>query len=304
MKQLVYILTAVALLLVLKVTPISALGAKVSPLLYEINLKDGEVQKGYIDVSNPNAGTTVFAVELESFKQTNGNGELAFEPAEVLRQGIKFDYDSFTLDGREALRLYFTVDANKLPKGGVYASVLFRTVDTTETPETVGVQPSARVGTLLLIKNGGGGSKKATVSAVDARFLQLGKSIKLNAHLKNVGGDNALAFFPEVTAKLQPYGDKKTKKSRLIFPNIERSTPIELSGSYFGPLRVKVSSGVSEASVWVFAITGWGRVIAGGLLVLIIIFVQMMRRRHKKKNNKKKSRKPTKTAKKIPIKYQ
>ncbi len=303
MRKLLFLSLLALVSSVFYVVPVSALGAKVAPLLYEIKLTDGEVKKGHIDISNPNDYPTTFAVELESFEQINGSGELAFEPAPAYEQGIKFDYDEFTLDSRESLRLYFTADANKLPKGGVYATAFFRTVEAEAVPDSTSIQPSTRVGTLLLIENGGGGSKVAEISNLDASFLQIGKSVKLTAQIKNVGSNNALAFFPKVTAKLQPYGSKKTKKTELIFPSIERTTTLNLPGSYFGPLRAEVNAGTNQASVWIFAITGWGRAVAVGLLIAIAIIIFVQRRRGRGTPNK--SRKETtKPVKKIPVNYQ
>lgn len=304
MKRLFFLSLLAIIFSVFNVTPISALGAKVAPLLYEIKLDKGEVKKGHFDISNPNDYETTFKVELESFRQINSSGELAFEAKPEYQQGIKFDYDEFTLDARETLRLYFTVDANKLPKGGVYAAAFFRTVEAAPVPDSTSIQPSTRVGTLLLIENGGGGSKVAEVSELNAPFFQIGKSIKLDATLKNIGDDNALAFFPKVTAKLQPYGSSKTKKTELIFPSIQRKTSLNLAGSYFGPLRAEVTAGSNRAYVWIFAITGWGRVVAVVLVIATIIFVHLIWRRNKKKKHNEKSKKPTKTIKKIPIEFQ
>jgi hypothetical protein len=304
MKKFSLLILLIATFFIASGVHVHALGAKVAPLLYEISLAKGEVKKGYIDISNPNDYETTFIVELESFRQINNTGELAFEAKPEYQQGIKFDYDEFTLGPRESLRLYFTADADKLPKGGVYATAFFRTLEAGAVPDSTSVQPSTRVGTLLLIENGGGGSKVAEVSELNAPFLQIGKSVKLNAKLKNVGSNNALAFFPKVTAKLQPYGSSKTKKTELIFPSIERETTLSLAGSYFGPLRAEVTAGSNQAYIWVFAITGWGRVLAAVLVIAIIIFVHLMMRRSKNKNLNKKSKKTTKTAKKIPINYQ
>lgn len=266
MKYLLLLAITLSMIFTFKVAETHAVGAKVSPLLYEAKIDAGEVKKGYIDISNPNDATTTFSVELESFKQVNNRGELAFESASDYSLGIKFDYDEFTLEPRESLRLYFIIDSDKLPKGGVYATVFFRTIENGVVPDLTSIQPSTRVGTLLMIENGGGGAKRAEISSLEAPFFQIGKSIKVDARVKNTGGENGLAFFPKVTAKLQPFGSENTKKSKLLFPEIERTTPLVLSGSYLGFLRVKAVVGENEAYTWIFAATGWGRLLAVILL--------------------------------------
>lgn len=247
------------------------MGLKVAPLLYNETLVKGEKKKGFIDISNPNDKPTTFTSEVSAFKQINKNGDLAFYDAPEYKNGITFDYDSFTLGPRESLRMYFLLDANKLPKGGVYAALFFKTSENSLNPDSTSIQPASRVGTLLLVNNGGGGVKDAAIENIDADFFQFGQDIQATTAIKNIGGDSALAFFPKVQSQVQPFGGQNTQTVGLVFPGITRESALKVPGTYFGFVRLRVTAGNSTSYKWVFAATGKGKVIA--LILLITAFV-------------------------------
>ena len=263
-----------------------AIGLKVAPLLYNETLIKGEKKKGFIDISNPNDKSTTFTSEVSAFKQINKNGDLAFYDASQYKNGITFDYNSFTLGPRESLRMYFLLDANKLPKGGVYAALFFRTTENNLSPDSTSIQPASRVGTLLVVDNGGGGIKNAAIEKVDASFFQFGDGVKATTAIKNIGGSSALAFFPSVQTQVQPFGGPSTQTLGLIFPGITRDSTLKVPGTYFGFVRLRVTSGNSTTYKWVFAATGKGRIIALTLFSMAFITAVVLvyiRKRNKPK---------------------
>lgn len=245
----------------------SALGLKLSPLLYNETLEKGEKKKGFIDVSNPNDTPVTVVGEVQGFRQTNNNGDLEFFEKPEYQRGIQLDYTEFTLGPREALRLYFLLDANLLPAGGVYGAILLRTVPQGANPDNTSIQPSTRVGTLLVVNNGGGGTKSADIEQIKAPFVQIGKAIQATVVVKNVGGDEGLAFFPELSARAQPFRSTTTQQASLVFPGITRENHLEVPGNYFGIVRLKVGTEGSVKHKWLFVATGYGRLV--GLLILI-----------------------------------
>jgi len=266
--------------LLFNVVPVSALGLKVAPLLYEEELKDGEKKKGFIDISNPNDQSVVVTTEIKGFQQANNNGNLKFYNQPDYLNGIQLDFTRFRLGPREALRLYFLLDADKLPEGGVYATIFFKTTADNANPDNTSIQPSTRVGTLLLIENGGGGIKNAEITALDANRWQFGNVIKASASVENTGDENGLAFFPTLQAKAQPFGTNKKGQAPLVFPGIKRKVPLKLDGNYFGPIRLTVTTEDSTAHRWIFAAIGHGRW-AGPLFIITAIALLLILTKYK-----------------------
>jgi hypothetical protein len=245
-----------------------ALGLKIAPLLYEEKLNKGDIKKGFIDISNPDDIRKTINVEVDGFKQINNNGDLGFHEAPEYQTGIRLDYDSFELGPREAVRFAFQLEADKLPRGGVYGAILFSSTTSDVNPDTTSVKTVTRVGTLFLIDNGGIGVRKALVESVKAPFLQVNSDgIKANVTVKNIGGQNGLAYFPTIEAAVQPFGKSSAKKASLVFPGIARENEVLKKGSYFGLVRLKVNVGTDVRYKWVFVATGNARWMALGLLV-------------------------------------
>lgn len=267
MKKVILFLSFFLLFSVFKVAPTHAIGLKLAPLLYNEKLSSGEKKKGFVDISNPNDKDVAFTSEVSAFRQINKNGDLAFYDAPEYLSGIKFDYDKFTLGPRESLRMYFLLDASKLPKGGIYATLFFRTSELNMNPDRTSIQPSSRVGTLLIIDNGGGGVKNSQIEKVNASFFQFGSSVKASADITNVKSNKSLAYFPKIQSKVQPFGLAKEQKGLLVFPGNTRTTPLDIPETYFGLVRLKITSGNSTTYKWVFAATGKGKYIGAGLLI-------------------------------------
>lgn len=267
--------------LLLSSQPVSALNLKVAPLLFEEKLSEGEKKKGFVDISNPNDQAITITTDVQAFRQINTDGDLEIYPEEAYKQGVKFDFNEFKLESREALRLYFLLDANQLPKGGVYATMLFTTTSGGGNPDNTSIQPATRVGTHLLIENGGGGEKNAFIKELKTPLFQFGDSLKASVLVSNAKDKKALAFFPEVSVSSAPLGESARLKSPLIMPGNSRQVKFELPANHFGLVRLKAETQGKDSYAWTFAATGHGRWL-GPLLIVGFAVLIYFAVKHKK----------------------
>jgi hypothetical protein len=253
---------------------VSALGLKVAPQFYSESLQAGEKKKAFIDVSNPDDQPRNVAVDISGFKQTNNDGDLSFFAAPEYGAGIILDYTNFTLGPRESLRLFFVIDSDNLPKGGVYATIFFSVSQPAVNPDQTSIQPAVKVGTLLIIDNSGGGVRQAEIRQISAPFFQFGEKISAVASVENSSPNGGLAFFPTIESSIQPFGvSSQQTTSPLIFPGITRQTELNFQGNHFGPVRLVVSTGDSVKYRWTFVATGYGRLVAPTIIFLAMYFV-------------------------------
>lgn len=246
-----------------------ALGLKVAPLEYRTELKKGERQKGFIDISNPSGQTMVVEVSVRAFKQINDDGGLRFYDDAHVEAGIVPELDRFELGPREAIRAYFTIDGAKLPDGDVYAAVFFSTAPA---QAKSGVGQQVRVGTLLSIVNRTPGERKAIVSALDIPFFQADDSIRGTYSIMNTG-DHDGGFYPDVIISAWPSNEKVRKKSGLVFGGHTRENPFTFEAG-FGIRRVTVSYGSSSRSQWVVALPAWAAL--GGAVLMVAALTELV----------------------------
>ncbi len=262
--------------------PVSAeAGLQLNPLKYEDTLTDGRVKSGYIDVSNPGDATVSVVTTVEGFRQADLDGNLAFFADEALRAGIKPGLEHFELGPRESIRVAFSVEPAKLPRGGVYAAIFFRTVPPTPQVNVSYVAESANVGTLLILQNGAAGEQTGAVSEFDLPFWQFGAGLKgrLEYHNtnRNTGG---LAFRPALESRVLPWGRPARFEGSFVMPQSTRQFTFVHSGSYLGLLPVTLTDVASGRPVtrWVVACTGWYRYLVPVAAIGLIWFLTRGRR--------------------------
>jgi len=151
---------------------------QVAPLQYTGNLIPGRVESGYVDVSNPTDTTIQVTSDVQGFRQTGTNGDLQFFSNPDLNAGIQVGLTSFTLGPRDALRDVFSINPSKLPQGGVYAAIFFRTQAQNQASNSSFVTESANVGTLLILTNGGAGSHRGAITGLKLPFWQFGPGLR------------------------------------------------------------------------------------------------------------------------------
>lgn len=227
-----------------------ALSMKVAPLEYRATLKEGEKQKGFIDVSNPTGQTVIVKTSVEGFTQTDDKGSLEFSKNEQLAAGVLLDLDEFSLGPREAVRMYFVIDGTKLPTGDGYGAIFF-----TSTPPgqaTVGTGQSVRLGTLLSIVNGTPGSRKAEVVSLETPSFVLGNKLDGTYRIKNIGDPKtSTGFYPNVRVKVWPFGETQVKNGPLVFAGRTRENSFNLNTPWLGVYQISATHGNSSQSNWV-----------------------------------------------------
>jgi hypothetical protein len=262
-------------------------GLQVNPLQYEETLSTDKVKLGYIDVANPSDTTITLQSRVQAFRQLGTEGQLEFYDDAQVSDGIKVDLSGFELGPREAVRVAFSVDPVKLPKGGVYAVVFFRTIPPAQSSSSTFVAESANIGTLLILQNGPAGAHVGDISRIDLPFLQWGGGLQGNLEYRNTDRSRAAAGFrPALTARAFPWGQAPKVTTGLVLPGAARHFTFERPGAYFGlvPVTITDTDSAQHRTAWALALTGWCRwavliVILGLLPVRLLRPSSWMRRR-------------------------
>lgn len=256
---------------------------KVAPLKFQESLVGPDTKIGYIDVSNPTDAAVTVKTSVQGMKQVNERGELAFFDDPALARGVTLASDTITLGPREAVRMPFSLDPRRLPQGGVYGAIFFQSTPTVSTVNANVVYQSVRVGSLLIIDNGGHGLKQGDLKARFG-FLQFGSGLTGSVRYHNTGkAPKAIAFNPTIQTKVWPWGSWQYTTGPLVFPGNTRPFSVTKTGSYFGllPVQVRDTATGRHHTVVVVAVTGWGRAL---LAILIIAALWLYLRWHKKKS--------------------
>ncbi len=244
-------------------------GLQVNPLEYQSTLKGTDIESGFIDVANPGDTSINVVSNVEGFRQADLAGDLAFFNSTPLNQGIVVGLPQFSLGPRQAIRVSFSVDPSRLPKGGVYAVIFFRTVPPNQSSSSSFIAESANVGTLLLLQNGPA-QKTGRIKQLNLGFWQLGSGISGSGEYGNTGGDTAAAVKPVITSHVWPWGRATRFTGPLVLPGSTRAFSFSRPGSYAGLLPVTLIDPTTGAATtrWVVACTGG---YAFALLIAVIL---------------------------------
>jgi len=263
-------------------------GLQLNPLEYQDSLASGRVKAGFVEVANPGDATVQIEAKVQGFRQTGTDGRLEFFDDPVLAAGITVNLASFELGPREAIRVTFNVDPAKLPAGGVYAAIFFRTIPPPQGSGSSYVAESANLGTLLEFTNGPDTNHQGKISAAHIPFWQFGS--RLTGNLTYVNTDHSarpVGFRPSLTVKVLPWGHAPKLSTGLVLPGSARVFPIARSGSYFGLLPVIITDTETHhtTTAWIFACTGWYQ---WALLVVLLALIggMLLRRRFQRPRHK------------------
>lgn len=256
---------------------------KIAPQSYEATLQKAEVKKGYVDVSNPTSDTIRVKLDVQAFRQIADDGSLEFYESEQVRAGVQLDFDTLTLGPREAYRVYFLLEGNKLPQGDVFAAVFGSVIP----DPTAGSAQAIRVGTLLIVQNGTPAAHTANVIDFKTSWLHVGEGLSSSIVVTNPADPKtSTGFYPNITVSTAPYGSRDVK-GPLLFAGRTRTVDYMATGNYFGPIWFGANIGDSRQGQFIFAVTGYWRWLAPLLLVLLVvgsfIFVRVIRGRKTKK---------------------
>jgi hypothetical protein len=242
---------------------------QVNPLEYQSTITGTDVRNGYVDVSNPTDTTINIQASVQGFRQDDLAGDLAFFQDSQVQQGIVLGLNQFTLGPRDAIRVTFSVDPTRLPKGGVYAAIFFRTVPPNQSSSSSFITESANIGTLLLLQNGPG-KAVGSITKLTLPFWQFGAGLTGQGRYMNTNNTAVpIAFSPKLTSHIWPWGKGAQFTGPLVLPGSTRQFSLTRSGSYFGLLPVSLTDQTTGQVVtsWVFACTGG---YALGILFLVL----------------------------------
>jgi hypothetical protein len=260
--------------LFIKVDPAhaDAVGLRLAPLEYQQAISSAKPQLGFIDVSNPSDGSVSISTSVQGFRQTNHDGDLVYYDSDLLTSAITPSLANFDLGPREAIRVNFTVNPAKLPPGGVYAVIFFQTIPANGQAISSYVSQSAKVGTLLILNNGG---VPVSGGAFNAKFglLQLGRAI--SGTISYNEPETATGLRPVLSDKVYSWGRATDIATHLVLPGATRDFKFSRAGSYLGIIPVSITDAVTHRTItsWVIACTGWYRVLVAILIVLFAILI-------------------------------
>jgi len=249
---------------------------RLSPLKYTEHLQLGHPKIGWIEADNPTGATAHVELEVQAFRQINDRGELEYYNDERLKSAITPALPSFDLGAREAIRVKFTIDPNRLGPGGAYGVIFLRV--SSGNPAASQINTTARIGTLLILDVAGGGTKSGYITSLAVAGFVYGSRpvLPVDFSYTNTGkGAAALAFAPDLKATLGWFGKAQHFTGPFVFPDRKRSAQIKVAlGDRFGPTRLSIqdTSGRSgPATRWVFLVTGiWTWL--SPLLGLVLVF--------------------------------
>lgn len=251
--------------------PAGAQTLRIQPLEYHTALKAGEMQKGFIDITNPDDKTAFIVVDVKAFRQADDQGVLQFYESEEITAGILPDLTEFELGPKETLRMFFHVDGSKLPTGDVFGAIF---VSAQEEGSESGVYQTIRAGTLLNIVNKTPGSRQASITDLKIPFFHFGSHLAGSYTVKNTANQNEVTgFYPSVTIAINPYRAEYKQPEKLVFAGISRTSSFTIEDSRLGFYKVSVSHAGSSKEQWVFMATGkWlGRAIVGMFSIMVLI---------------------------------
>ena len=233
---------------------------KLAPLQYRTHLELGAPQTGILDVSNPTGAPVKLQTEVQGFRQTDNDGTLEYYDDERLRAAITPSLGAFTLGPREAVRLSFVVDPNKLGPGGSYGVIFVRTLPSGPAPAQLGT--SARIGTLLIMDVAGTGQRQGTVGLTALPAWHYGSApIRVQLTYHNTGtARTALAFAPQLELSLD-HQPAAVVPDPFVFPGRTRTVATSFKpGNRIGLVTVRVgdtSGGSSPVTRRIWLVSGY-----------------------------------------------
>jgi len=266
---------------------------RITPLRYDAHLDLGHTKTGFIDASNPTGSTLHVKFEVQAFRQANDQGELEYYDDERLAAAVTPAVPEFDLGPRQAIRTKFTIDPNKLGPGGAYGVIFLRTTTPAVSPGQINT--SARVGSLLILRVGPGGTQAGRLRGLAAPGLVYGgDTLRANFSYANTGsGSETLAFAPALSAAAGWNGAKHRLLGPFVFPGRARRQSVSLPvANWLGPIPITITDQTGRspaATVWVFAVTGyWTWVLPLLLTALIGLTVIVFKKRSSMRSRRKK----------------
>ena len=243
-----------------------AVGLQLAPLEYQQTIT-AKTQAGFIDVGNPSDSAVSVTTSVEGFRQIDSSGDLAYFNDPRLSAAITPGLSNFIMGPRESDRVSFTINPTKLPAGGIYAVIFFQTVPANQSADSSYVSQSAKVGTLLVLNNGGVAPTGGTVGLQLSRW-QFGNG--LHGEISYAVADGQVGLVPSLASKAYPWGKPTKLSTGLVLPGSARNFVLSRPGAFIGLIPVRVTDATDGHVVtrYVIAITGWYQTLVAFLVAL------------------------------------
>lgn len=261
-------------------SPAHAMSLEIRPLEYKTTLKEGESQKGYINVTNPSAESVRIKTEVQAFRQVDDRGSLQFYDSDRMAAGILPDLDEFDLASGETARVYFVLDGTKLASGDNFGALFFRII-----PErSSGVNSSLRLGTLFMIANASQTDHRATIASFDVPFFQFGDGIRGRYSVTNIADPKTTnAFYPQVELSVTPLKRTVSDTSSLVFAGRTRTNDFHIDTFRFGFYAVTLEYNGTKYTRLIFVANHWQLLIAALFVCALILGVYLLIARQRRR---------------------
>lgn len=266
-------------------------GIGISPLIFKYSLDKGDVQKGTINVTNPNDFEIGVKSEIEDFLPEGeiGGTKLIGESQEItsLFRWIKVDPDSFNLVAKEMKTVSFEIAVPEdAEPSGHYASILFRAVPPEKEGKETTIRVSGRVGALILVEVSGKVLRQGEIVSFKVpSFVEKGP-INFSASLKNTG---TVHWQAKGTVKISNWFGKKVAEvplgEHIVLPQGSRLFEGSLDKKYLlGKYKAELEFRADEDLIFTAQDNFWAFpwIEALGLLVIITLLVLGIRTLKKK----------------------
>lgn len=266
----------------------------VSPALFELNAKPGDILENSMKVINTGNAIQDFEMEIRPFVGNElGQAKIVADDDSIyfLKSWVKMEPTQFTLAPLQTQVVKFTINVplNAEP-GGQYGTILASLVNESEVSGT-GAVVRSKVGTLILVAVAGDINYSAYIgefSTNKKRFERSPITFKTNIH-----NNSTVHIKPKGFITLTNVFGRKTGQidfdQKNIFPNSDRvatqsyDLPLPV-GRYIASLNLIYGEGAGQLNAqlifYVFPI--WLIILLIVLLILFILFI-IYRRRQKRK---------------------
>lgn len=225
-------------------------GIQISPLTFNLDIQEGGTSGGKIIVTNLNAETLSYALEVEDFAGVDDQGAVSFAGKEV-KGAVTTLADWFTFDSpkegdipaRKDKEINFSITIPKgAEPGGHYAAIFAREIKKTPTGQSeVGI--ASRVGVLSLVSVPGDTTKTAKlIDFTYPKFIWRGPT-DFSMKVENTG---TVHYDSKGNVELKPLLGKTTNVdmgTHTLIPNNVRSYAARWASKYpFGYYKVTASA--------------------------------------------------------------
>lgn len=257
----------------------------ISPLVFEMTAKKGEVLENNVKVFNPSEDTTVqVKMQVEDIKPTGNKGHVTVEPANTLSyslaQWVTMEPRELTLEPKEEKYVKFTIKVPEVADPGGHYGTILATTKQARGPKESGVTIKARTGALALVTVPGEMEKEMKVADFSAPAYSEKGPIPFEMTFKNSG---TVHLKPKAKVTVTNWLGQKVGEAKIepenVLPTGRRKFQTKLSKKWLwaglynatltGSYGENINFGPHRINFWAFP---W-KVGVGILVILFLLFL-------------------------------